>query len=73
MFVEDPLDTKEHHKASREHYEALFERHKADSTFYQALLYHAWKALREHQKGMQHQARKIKRLRKELALAKEVG
>lgn len=71
MFGEDPLDTKEHYKTGRDHYRALFERHMVDSTRYQALLFHAWKALREHQKGMQHQARKIKRLRKELALAKE--
>lgn len=32
---------------------------------YQAWLYHAWKALREHQKGMQRQARRMKRLRAE--------
>lgn len=39
------------------------EKAEAQSLWYQAKLFHAWKALREHQKGMQRQARRMKRLR----------
>lgn len=41
------------------------EKAEAQSLWYQAKLFHAWKALREHQKGMQRQARRMKRLRLE--------
>ena len=49
------------------HYKALFERHMADSTRYQALLFHSWKSLREQQKGLRRQARKIKQLKQKIA------
>jgi hypothetical protein len=46
------------------------ERHRNDSHRYQALLYHAWRVIREQQRGLKHQARKLKRLRMELDMAK---
>lgn len=49
-----------------EHYKLLFERHLADSTRYQALLFHAWKSLAQQQKGLRRQAKKIKVLREKL-------
>ena len=52
-----------------EHYKHLFERHLAESTKYQALLFHAWRSLAQQQKGLRRQAKKIKRLREQLAEA----
>jgi len=49
------------------HYRELMERHRNDSHRYQALLYHAWKVIREQQKGLKHQQRKLKRLRADYA------
>lgn len=54
-------------KCTSDHYKALFERHMADSTRYQALLFHSWKSLREQQKGLRRQAQKIKRLKQRIA------
>ena len=54
-------------ECTSDHYRALFERHMADSTRYQALLYHSWKSLREQQKGLRRQAQKIKRLKQKIA------
>jgi len=51
------------------HYRELMERHRNDSHRYQALLYHAWKVIREQQRGLKHQQRKLKRLRGELEAA----
>lgn len=48
-----------------EYYKTLNERNEKASLLYQSQLYHAWKALREHQKGMQRQARRMKRVRLE--------
>lgn len=50
-----------------DHYKALFERHMADATRYQALLFHSWKTLREQQKGLRRQAKKIKMLKQRIA------
>ena len=50
-----------------EHYKHLSERHLTDSTRYQALLFHAWHSLSQQQKGLRRQAKKIKRLREQLA------
>ena len=53
-------------KCTSDHYKALFERHMAESTRYQALLYHSWKSLREQQKGLRRQSQKIKRLKNKI-------
>ncbi len=45
-----------------EHYKALDERHHKETLFYQAQLYSAWKTMWGQTKGLQRQARKIKRL-----------
>ena len=47
---------------------ALMERHLADSQRYQALLYHAWKTIRAQNKGLNRQARRVKRLQAELEI-----
>lgn len=52
-----------------EHYRSLFEKQLAQTNFYKACLYDAWKALRGQSKGMKRMARKIKRLKAELAAA----
>ena len=54
-------------KRTSDHYRALFERHMADSTRYQALLFNSWKSLREQQKGLRRQALNIKRLKQRFA------
>lgn len=53
----------------RDFYMAAMDRLEKDADFYREKLFDAWKALREQQRGMKHQARKIKWLRKELAKA----
>jgi len=50
-----------------DHYKSLFERHKEESTFYQARLFHAWRSLAQQQKGLRRQAKKIKRLQQRIA------
>ena len=50
-----------------ENYRSLMEGHLAESTRYQALLFHSWKCIREQAKGLKRQAMKIKRLRKQIA------
>lgn len=50
-----------------DHYKSLFERHMAESTRYQALLFHSFKSLREQSKGLRRQAQKIKRLKQKIA------
>lgn len=54
------------HKQSAEHYKALFDRYYNESCRYQALLFHSWRVIREQNKGLNRQARKIKRLQKAL-------
>jgi len=48
------------------HYKLLFERHLADSTRYQAQLFHAWRVIRQQQKGLNRLNRKIKSLQQKL-------
>jgi len=45
-----------------EHYKAVSERLLAESTHYQALLYHAWATITGQQKGLKRQAKRIRRL-----------
>lgn len=47
-----------------EHYRILSDTHMRRSQFYQAQLYHAWRVIREQSKGLNRQARKIRRLQK---------
>ena len=49
-----------------EHYKALDERHHKEALFYQAQLYSAWKTMWGQTRGLQRQARKIKRLEKRI-------
>lgn len=49
-----------------EHYRALDERHHKEALFYQAQLYSAWKTMWGQTRGLQRQARKIKRLEKRI-------
>jgi len=49
-----------------EHYRRLFERHLTESQKYQAMLYHAWQVIRQQQKGLNRQSKKIKRLKERL-------
>ena len=53
------------------HHKILHERHLADSTNYQAKLFHAWKSLAQQQKGLRRQAKKIKRLQQKLEIKNE--
>ena len=66
-FTTDPVECA---TWAANHYRELMDRHRNDSHRYQALLYHAWVVIREQQKGLKHQQRKIKRLRMELDMAK---
>ena len=50
-----------------QHYRASMESHMAQSTFYQAELFHAWKCNRQQTKGLQRQAAKILRLKRRIA------
>lgn len=50
-----------------EHYKILSERNLAESIFYQAQLFHAWKSLAQQQKGLRRQAKKIKRQQQRIA------
>jgi hypothetical protein len=49
-----------------EHYRALWQRADAEASRNKCLLFDAWKALRQQQKGMNRMARKIKRLQSAL-------
>lgn len=55
----------EHKRA--EYFRELMERHLRNSDFYQRQLLHAWKCNKQQTKGLQRQARKIKRLQNLLA------
>ena len=49
-----------------DHYKTLMERHLADSTNYQAQLFHAWRVIAQQNKGLKRLSRKIKRLQNQL-------
>jgi uncharacterized LabA/DUF88 family protein len=53
------------------HYKEAYKRQNESSIFYQARLFHSWESLRELDKGLKHQARKIIRLKKELISANQ--
>lgn len=55
-----------------DHYLGLIDRWQREADSYKAKLFDAWQSLRMQQKGMNHQARKIKRLNAELSEAKEM-
>lgn len=50
----------------RDHYLAMVEHWEREADFYKRKLFDAWTSLRQQQKGMSRQARKIVRLRREL-------
>lgn len=50
-----------------EHYRALFERYMNDANRYKAWLFDSWNVIRQQNKGLNRQSRKIKRLQKENA------
>lgn len=54
-----------------DHYIALVDRWQREADSYKAKLFDAWKSLRMQQKGLNRQARKMKRLHRELAEARE--
>lgn len=54
------------HKWAAEHYRALYERYEKQANWYQGLLYHSWRVIRQQNKGLNRQAKKIKRLQAEL-------
>ena len=60
-------------KELAETWKVTAEKHLADSYRYQALLYHAWDCLRSQQKGLNRQARRIKKLRARLAVLEAAG
>jgi hypothetical protein len=48
------------------HYKALDERHYKEALHYRAVLFDAWQTMRGQTRGLQRQARKIKRLEKRI-------
>jgi hypothetical protein len=58
-------------KAVAEHYKALFERHMSESNSKGDLLYNAYRTMAGQSRGLQRQARLIKRLRREIERLKQ--
>jgi hypothetical protein len=54
------------YKQLSEHYRGLYERFEHQANWYQGLLYHSWRVIRQQNKGLNRQARKIKRLQAEI-------